>query len=117
MNPAARKVLELLKHRPKEAIEYFSKIALGDSVEIKYGFVEDSLSITFGIKGVRRDQKLSISKKIDQLFETVTDLTRLDEYLPTIKNPEKFYFSPYLKIQDDPLFYVARCTIDHKPID
>ncbi len=113
MHPIADKLLKLLKHRPSEAITYFSQVALGDSVHIKYGFDKDGVNISFAVYGERRLQDLCISKKLDGLFRTDQDLSRLDEYLSTINEPEKIFFSPYLKITDQPLMYVGQIGVNH----
>jgi hypothetical protein len=105
--------LHLLKNNPKETIQYFQKIALGDTTEVKFGFVPHSVSVTFLITGEPKKQNLCISKKLNLLFETSTDLEPLNEYLPGVKQIKKIHFCPYLKINEEPVMYAFQIGIDH----
>ena len=110
------KLLKIIKKDPKESIKYFGKISLGDKIDVKFGFVSHSVSITFFITGKQRDKKLCISKKLDKLFETSTDLRPLNEYLSSVKFPVKFHYSPYLKINEEPEIFAGMIGIEHKNI-
>ena len=114
MKKTTRQVLDILKDTPKEAINYFAQMALGDKTDVKFGFVKDSVSITFIITGKPQKKELCISKKLDKLFETEADLEPLNNYLPSVKNPIKFHFSPYLKINETPEMYAGRIGVEHQ---
>ncbi len=112
----AKQILDLLKFHPRESIEYFSKIALGDSTMMKFGFDQTGLSINFFITGKPQKQKLCLSKKMQYIIESdnQTDFAPLNNYLPKVKNPVKFSFSPYLKINETPDIYAFRICIERK---
>ena len=110
---SANLFLNILKQQPKLSDNYFNKIALGNKTEIKYGFVKDSISLTFLITGKPRNKNLSMSKKVNKLFQTNTNLDLLNEYLNEIKNISRFFYAPYLKINEKPETYAFRISIDH----
>ena len=101
MKKTTRQVLDILKDTPKEAINYFAQMALGDKTDVKFGFVKDSVSITFIITGKPQKKELCISTKLDKLFETEADLEPLNNYLPSVKNPIKFHyiFEDFVKLE------------------
>ena len=115
MMTTTQQLLRIFKTEEKEALEYFSKISLGDKHELKFGFDRDSVSITFFITGKSHSKNLSISEKLDSLFEINTDLEKLNKYLTKVKKPIKFHFSPYLKINKggEPQLYAARIGVEH----
>ena len=110
---SANLFLNILKQQPKLSDDYFKKIALGNKTEIKYGFVKDSISLTFLITGKPQKRNLSMSEKIKTLFQTNSDLDLLNEYLLEIKNISRFFYAPYLKINEKPETYAFRISIDH----
>jgi len=112
----SQQILDLLKYRSKESIEYFGKIALGDMALIKYGFNSTNVSITFLITGKPQKQHLCISKKMQQFIESdkSTDFEPLNNYLLKVKNPVQFHFCPYLKINEQPEMYAFQIGIEHK---
>ena len=65
---SATLLLSILNQKHKKATEYFRQIALGNKTEIKYGFVKDSISITFLITGKPQQKEISMSKKMEILF-------------------------------------------------
>ena len=114
MKQTTQLLLQILKHKPKEAIEYFKQVALGDAVEVKFGFLRHSVSITFFITGKPQQQSLCLGKKLDQLFGTSSNLEPLNNYLPTVKNVQQIHFCPYLKINPEPEIYAFQVGVDHK---
>lgn len=107
-------LLRLYAHRPTQAIGYFSQMALGNGTVVKYGFVADNISIIFIIAGKPRQRNLSISRKPHRLRDTTSNLTALNDYLPNMKNPVKFHFPPYLKINHQAGMSAARIGTEHK---
>ena len=114
MKEVTRKLLNVLKKNPKNAIKYFQQISLGSKTDVKFGFVRDNISITFIIYGKEQDKNLCISQKIDRLFDTEANLEPLNKYLDTVQKPIKFHFSPYLKINKEPLIFAGRVGVEHK---
>jgi len=115
MKQTTLQLINILKSKEEEAIEYFNQIALGDQTDVKYGFDKESLSINFIITGSPKEKHLGYAEKLDQLLNTNSDLNSLYEYLPRIKNAIKFNFCPYLKINKEPEMYAARFSIYHIP--
>ena len=113
MKITALELLKVLKTNPKESINYFSQIALGEKIVVKFGFDKNSISITFFITGKSNSKNLCISKKIDKLFETDNNFEPLNNYLPNIKKITKYHFSPYLKINNEPEMYAAMIGFEH----
>ncbi len=103
----------LLQQDSTLATNYFDNISLGKKTEIKYGFVEDSISLTFIITGKAEKKDLNMSEKIKILFQTNSDLEALNQYLPEIKDISKFYYAPYLKINEKPEMYAFQIQINH----
>lgn len=107
-------LLSILKKEEVETLKYFDTVFTNDKkTEIKFGYVGNEISITFFIYGLTENRKISLSEKLEILFNTDTDLKVLDEYLNTIKEPFKLHFSPYLEINNNPLTHSFRITINH----
>ncbi len=105
--------LNLLQQDSAPAVDYFKNISLGKKTEIKYGFVKDSISLTFIVTGKPEKKDLSMSEKIKILFQTNSNLEALNQYLPEIKDISKFYYAPYLKINEKPEMYAFQIQINH----
>jgi len=113
----AQLLLNILNKYEKESNEYFSKVNVsGQKTEIKFGYVYNKISINFFIHGFSEDKNTHLLEKLDFLFNTDSDITGLDQYLESIKEPYTLNFSPYLKINDDPAIHAFRISINHSGI-
>jgi len=107
-------IFSILSKNEKESNEYFSHINVSNQkTEIKFGYVDDKISINFFIHGISENKNISLLEKLEFLFNTDSDLTGIDEYLENIKEPYTINFSPYLKINEDPAIHAFRISIKH----
>lgn len=110
-------LLTILNKHEKESSDYFSKICVNEQKTlVKYGFVKDSVSINFFTYGIVENKNFKLSEKLNLLLNTDENLDALNEYLGQIKEPYTINFSPYIKINDDPIMYAFRISINHTGI-
>jgi len=110
-------LLSILIRDELAAVEYFSKICVNEQKTlVKYGFVKDSISINFFTYGIVKNEILKLSEKLDLLLNTDENLDALHEYLSQIKEPYSINFSPYIKINEEPIMHAFRISINHAGI-
>ena len=93
--------------------EFVSKIGVNNQkTTLKYGTIDnENISINFFVNGQINDSIIDYEEKVNRLFDTDADISRLNDEIQKVKKPIKISFIEPVLINKNPAINACQLTI------
>ncbi len=105
-------IKDFLLQNKEELSEYFEQLKINhNKIEIKYGMSPINVSIVFYITGEFDDSIISFEDKVDALFNSDSDLTKINSFISKLTSYEFVKGSTLTQIKENPPVHIFQITV------